>query len=138
MTKLTWSMRLMSVVGSAGRDRGVGPNRVRGVPLVGAPRRTEDQRTDGRGLGGDLRRVVSRYLGLSRDEVARDDGRHVPRTVLNHELHVRGIHVGAVLDRIDAAQYRAPDGLGTVSVSGDGVAIVMRARHHPTDLIERH
>jgi hypothetical protein len=56
--------------------------------------------------------------------------------VLHHELHVLGIHEGAVLDRIDAADDGAANGLGAVRVRGHDEPIVVRGRHHRANFLQ--
>ena len=56
--------------------------------------------------------------------------------MFHHELHVVGVHEGAMLDGIDAADHRAADGLGAVSVCGHDEAVVMRGGHHRANFFQ--
>src|SRR5262249_44504949 len=63
--------------------------------------------------------------GTFGDKLSGIDGRNIPGTALLHQLHIPQVHEGTVFDGIDPADYRSPNGFGSVRVHGDGVAIIV-------------
>jgi len=118
-------------------DPGVGAERNLHVRFIGPSGGGQYHRTDGDRFGGNLRRVEPRYFCLPGNIIAGDDGGHVPGAMLDHQLHIRVIHEGPMLDRVDTAEHGAANRLGAVSMCADDEPVVMCGRDDGAYLFQR-
>lgn len=58
--------------------------------------------------------------------------------VFLHQLHVGVVHEGAVFDRIDAGDHRAPDRFSAMGVGGDGEAVIVGGGDDRHDFLDGH
>ena len=105
--------------------------------FIGAGDRLHNLGTYFESLPGNGWRIGA-FLRLLGDKLAGVDGGAIEGAVFFHQLDVRVIHEGTVLDGIYACNYGAPDGLGSMSVYSYFHAIVVSGFHDGADFILGH